>query len=143
MKNQQGFTLIELMIVIAIIAILMAIAIPAYQDYAVRTKVSEGINLAGASKLAVAETYSATGLMPTNQASYGLPAATTISGKYVTQVATTNGVVTITYSGAEPKISGATLALSASTTAGAVRWKCKKPAGTSIQDKYLPAECRN
>ena len=55
-KFQQGFTLIELMIVIAILGILMAIAIPAYQDYAVRAKASEGINLAGASKLAVAET---------------------------------------------------------------------------------------
>lgn len=141
MKNQQGFTLIELMIVIAIIAILMAIAIPAYQDYAVRTKVSEGINLAGASKLAVAETYSATGLMPATQASYGLPAANTITGKYVQSVTTASGVITILYSNAEPKINNNTLLLSASTTAGAVQWKCKK--GTGIQDKYVPSECRN
>ena len=140
MKNQQGFTLIELMIVIAIIAILMAIAIPAYQDYAVRTKVSEGINLAGASKLAVAETYSSTGRMPANQDSYGLPAANTINGKYVTSVGTSNGVITITYSAAEPKISGNTLTLSASTTAGAVQWKCKH--GT-VATKFVPAECRN
>ena len=141
MKKQQGFTLIELMIVIAIIAILMAIAIPAYQDYAVRTKVSEGINLAGASKLAVAETYSATGLMPSSQSSYGLPAATTISGKYVTSVTTSNGLITILYRG-EPKITGSSLYLSASTTAGAVQWKCKKGTG-GLPDKYLPAECRN
>ena len=142
-KNLQGFTLIELMIVIAILGILMAIAIPAYQDYAVRTKVSEGINLAGASKLAVAETYSATGRWPSTQASAGLPAETTITGKYVTSVDAhaTPGTVVITYSAAEPKISGNTLILSASTTAGAVQWKCKK--GTGIQDKYLPAECRN
>ena len=141
MKNQNGFTLIELMIVIAILAILMAIAIPAYQDYAVRSKVSEGINLAGASKLAVAETYSATGVFPATQASYGLPAANTISGKYVTSVGANAGLITITYSNGEPKISGNTLLLSATTSAGAVKWKCKK--GTGIQDKYVPAECRN
>ena len=72
-KFQQGFTLIELMIVIAILGILMAIAIPAYQDYSVRAKVSEGINLAGASKLAVAETYSSAGYLPTGQTEAGTP----------------------------------------------------------------------
>ena len=74
MKQQKGFTLIELMIVIAIIGILAAIAIPAYQDYTIRSKVSEGLNLAGAAKLAVAETYDSKGGMPTQgNISYGLP----------------------------------------------------------------------
>ncbi len=142
MKNQQGFTLIELMIVIAIIAILMAIAIPAYQDYAVRTKASEGINLAAAAKLATAETYSSTGRYPASNASAGLPTAASINGKYVTSVSSVNGVVTVTYSGVEPKLpANATLLLSASTAAGSVKWKCKK--GANITDKYLPAECRN
>lgn len=139
-KFQQGFTLIELMIVIAILGILMAIAIPAYQDYAVRAKVSEGINLAGASKLGVAETYSSTGRLVGSNVSAGLPVATTIKGKYVTSVTVTaNGVVSILYSGSEPKISGNILLLSPSTTAGAVQWKCKS---TTVQARYLPSECR-
>jgi type IV pilus assembly protein PilA len=141
-KYQQGFTLIELMIVIAILGILMAIAIPAYQDYAVRAKASEGINLAGATKLATAETYSSTGRFPPNNASAGLPAAASINGKYVTSVGTADGLVTITYSGVEPKLSAtSTLLLSATTAAGSVKWKCRK--GANIADKYLPSECRN
>ena len=78
MKIQKGFTLIELMIVIAIVGILSAIAIPAYQDYTIRTKVSEGLSLAGVAKIAVSETYNSTGKYPVinpANASYGLPAA--------------------------------------------------------------------
>ena len=141
-KLQQGFTLIELMIVIAILGILMAIAIPAYQDYAVRAKASEGINLAGATKLAVAETYSSTGRFPPNQASAGLPLATSTNGKYVTSVGQASGVITITYSGNEPKLSStSTLLLSATTAAGSVKWKCK--IGANLDARYVPAECRN
>ena len=140
-KNMQGFTLIELMIVIAILGILMAIAIPAYQDYAVRAKASEGINLAGASKLAVAETFSALGRFPAGQASYGLPAATSINGKYVSQVETASGVVTITYNGVEPKLtSTSTVVLSATTAAGSVKWRCR--VGANLDARYVPAECR-
>jgi type IV pilus assembly protein PilA len=142
-KYQQGFTLIELMIVIAILGILMAIAIPAYQDYAVRAKVSEGINLAGAAKLGVAETYSSTGNLVGSNASAGVPTALSINGKYVASVTvggTTPGVIDILYTAAEPKISGGILQLSASTQAGSVRWDCHALSG--IADRYLPAECR-
>jgi type IV pilus assembly protein PilA len=139
-KYQQGFTLIELMIVIAILGILMAIAIPAYQDYAVRAKASEGINLAGASKLAVAETYSSRGTRPASNASAGLPSGTSITGKYVTSVdVATGGLVNILYSAGEPKLSGNTLTLSPTTHAGSVQWKCKS---ANVPARYLPSECR-
>ena len=138
-KLQQGFTLIELMIVIAILGILMAIAIPAYQDYAVRAKASEGINLAGAAKLATAETYSSTGRFPPNNQSAGLPTDVSINGKYVTSVATANGIVTITYNGVEPKLDQ-TVTLSAFTAAGSVKWTCKHG---STPERYVPANCRN
>ncbi len=100
MKQQKGFTLIELMIVIAIIGILAAIAIPAYQDYTIRSKVSEGLNLAGAAKLAVAETYDSNGgFAAADNQSYGLPQAASIAGNYVAsvEVTDTSGTVTITY----------------------------------------------
>ena len=141
-KYQQGFTLIELMIVIAILGILMAIAIPAYQDYAVRAKASEGINLAGASKLALAETYSSTGRLVSSNISAGLPVKTDITGKYVTSVEVISpGIIQIIYSAGEAKLSGKDLYLSPITHAGSVSWKCK--AGATPPDaRYLPSECR-
>jgi type IV pilus assembly protein PilA len=97
-KVQQGFTLIELMIVVAIIGILAAIAIPAYQDYTIRAQVSEGMNLAAAAKAAVAESFLNRGVAPADRTAAGMsPLATDTSGKYVESVGVTTGVITIVY----------------------------------------------
>ena len=154
MKNglrypQLGFTLIELMIVIAIIAILLAIAIPAYQDYTVRAKVGEGVNLAAAAKAAVTETYQSTGTFPTDNIEAGLPDANSITGKYVTSVsvanAGANGTVTVVYSGPS-EIAGQMLQYIAIDNVGSVDWECSPnaatPAATTVEPRYLPAECR-
>jgi len=149
MKQQKGFTLIELMIVIAIIGILAAIAIPAYQDYTIRSKVSEGLNLAGAAKLAVAETYDSKGGFPALGAniSYGLPTAASIAGNYVSAIsaAASTGVITITYNnnvGGNPSANGKVLVLTPDTTSiGAMGWVCGGGA-TDMPNKYLPATCR-
>jgi len=141
MKKQQGFTLIELMIVVAIIGILAAIAIPAYQDYTIRAQVSEGLSLAGGAKAAVSEYTMDVGRFPTTNALAGLSAANTIRGKYVTGVNNAIGVISVTYGGsAHTTIAGQTLVLSAATNAGSVEWICKS--GGNIANKHLPAACR-
>jgi type IV pilus assembly protein PilA len=141
---QKGFTLIELMIVIAIIGILAAVALPAYQDYTIRSKVSEGMSLASAAKTAVAETYSSEGTMLSTHESFGLPAAASISADFVRQVEVTGntGVITITYTEtADRKVDGMTVTLTPDTTrAGAISWNC---APGTIEPKYLPSNCRS
>lgn len=142
-KVQQGFTLIELMIVVAIIGILAAIAIPAYQDYTIRAQVTEGLNLASGSKVAVAEFYQNTGTFPTDNTDAGVPAASTIVGNYVTgvQIGDADGVITVTYgSQAHANITGDDLTLAAGTTgAGSVTWDCT---GGAVEDNYRPSSCR-
>jgi type IV pilus assembly protein PilA len=161
-KIQAGFTLIELMIVIAIIGILAAIAIPAYQDYVIRSQVTEGLSMAGAAKASVAEYMANKGSWPANNDEAGIGANTDIKGKYVSQIDIANGGITVTYGGdVNAKIAGATLGLTPGSSAnGDVVWKCGRSAfasgaigaGTStatdgttsatLLNKYLPSSCR-
>jgi type IV pilus assembly protein PilA len=142
---QKGFTLIELMIVVAIIAILAAIAIPAYQDYVIRTQVSEGMTLADGAKTALSEFYSNKGVFPGANESAGLAQAASILGKYVSgvQAGTTNGVIVVSFNqpATNAAIKTSTLGLSAVTHAGSVSWSCTG-ASTTINKKYLPSSCR-
>jgi type IV pilus assembly protein PilA len=147
MKNmQKGFTLIELMIVVAIIAILAAIAIPAYQDYLVRSQVSEASTLADGSKTAITEYYSNTGDFPSSNASAGLAPKGDIKGKYVTEVDAGGvhaGVIRVTFGNSANKaIKNKFFGLSAITHAGSVEWSCNNTTYTTIDTKYLPTSCR-
>ena len=161
MMKQKGFTLIELMIVVAIIGILAAIAIPAYQDYTIRSQVSEGLTLAGAAKAAVAETFSQTGGAPVDRVEAGMSGnATDTNGKYVQQVEVNNGTIEITYGyDANAKITGGILTIVPYQTPDAsVAWQCGNASapqgaptllgnatptgGTTIIEKYLPKACR-
>ncbi len=141
MKKQQGFTLIELMIVVAIIGILAAIAIPAYQDYTIRAQVSEGLNLAGGAKAAVSEYTMDRGSFPDSNTQAGISDAADIQGKYVGTVTVQNdGTIDVGYANdAHTTLSGSTLTLSPFTNAGSVEWVCRS---ADIADKHLPAACR-
>ncbi|HEZ6596166.1 TPA: pilin [Neisseria meningitidis] len=158
---QKGFTLIELMIVIAIVGILAAVALPAYQDYTARAQVSEAILLAEGQKSAVTEYYLNHGIWPANNNSAGVASSSKIKGKYVKEVEVKNGVVTATMlsSGVNNEIQGKKLSLWAKRQDGSVKWFCGQPvtrastatdaaangtdAAKKIDTKHLPSTCRD
>ena len=160
-KIQQGFTLIELMIVVAIIGILAAIAIPAYQDYTIRAQVTEGLSLASAVKASVAEVYADEGVWPADLVEAGIVdaagAATPPTGKYVLGITIDDGTIVIEYGDqANANIANETLSLKPFLSDNNdVVWVCGNKAApatatdngsgavdTSLEEKYVPSNCR-
>jgi type IV pilus assembly protein PilA len=134
---QKGFTLIELMIVVAIIGILAAVALPAYQDYTIRAKVTEGLSLAAAAKTAVTETTQSNNALPANQAATGYASPAATANVTSVAIADTTGAITITYTAAA---GGGTIIMTPTVQANSeITWSCT---GGTLVAKYRPANCR-
>ena len=140
-RKNSGFTLIELMIVVAIIGVLAAIAIPAYQRYTIRTQVSEGLNLSSTARVAVTDFYMNTGGWPSDNTAAGLAIPTEIAGDFTAQVAVVDNVINVQYGNkAHSEISGQTITLTGFDNDGSDDWSCASAGG--IQDENMPAACR-
>ncbi len=140
-KVQQGFTLIELMIVVAIIGILASLAVPAYQTYSIRAQIAEGINMTGPLKNAVAEYDMDNGAFPANNAAAALNVATAYRSEFVSQISVAGPIISIQYGNqANAEINGETVTMTAVRNNGSYNWSCTT--GGVIPINYLPAVCR-
>ena len=140
-RKQQGFTLIELMIVIAIIGILAAVAVPAYSDYTIRARVSEALSFGQSAKTSVSEYYTSMGTMPANAAEAGFHGTFSAVVQSITYTVTAgDGVLTIAVNDVGGDVSaGDDFTLTGTGSADGVTWIC---ATGSLPVKYLPANCR-
>lgn len=134
-KQQSGFTLIELMIVVAIIGILAAIAIPSYMDYINKAKATEVLTAGNGPKASISEFYQVKGSLPSNEAETGIDYDDIAGGEYVNEVSWDGSKIIITGAG---DVSDLTLELEASTSGGVVNWSCEATSGTEL----APASCR-
>jgi len=157
-RRQGGFTLIELMIVVAIVGILAAVAIPRYQDYTVRAKMSEVVNMMSPAKTSISEYYISEGKFPTSETQAGVQ--TGAQGNYIASAAysstaasstnETSATATITYTlksagtdGTPSEVGGGKIGMKAEIKDGAVVWTCGTPSSGGIDEEYLPSSCRN
>ena len=140
-KAQQGFTLIELMIVVAIIGILALIAMPAYSRYLVRAQVAEGLNLSGPLKVGVADFYEQNGIFPANNADAALEPPANYTGNYVSSISVNGAVISILYGNdAHSEINGSSVTITASSNLGSMSWTCAT--AVIMSETYLPTACR-